>query len=152
MFLQKLLDLLILGITQNEITGSGQFLNLLWMPGPNNSRHNTWIVQSSANSHYPGRNLVILANLCEQFGQLQFITLIAACFVLARRDAADPGKRGRVWYSVVTGLLVIISDAGFVLTVKLLDGSLAGLISRLGIFVGWSWIVLLAIRLLQRKS
>jgi hypothetical protein len=85
------------------------------------------------------------------FGQLQFISLIAACFVLARRDAADPARRGWAWYSVATGLLVAVSDVVFVLTVKLLDGGPAGLISRIGIVVGWSWIALLAIRLMSKK-
>lgn len=83
------------------------------------------------------------------FGQLQFISLIAASFVMARRDAADPTERGWGWYSVATGLLVAVSDVVFVATVKLLDGGPgpAGLISRLGIVIGWSWIALLAIRL-----
>jgi Protein of unknown function (DUF998) len=85
------------------------------------------------------------------FGQLLFISLIAACFVLARRDAADPAERGWAWYSVATGLLVAVSDVVFVLTAKLLDGGPAGLISRIGIIVGWSWIALLAIRLMSKK-
>ncbi len=85
------------------------------------------------------------------FGQLQFISLIAACFVLARRDAADPAERGWAWYSVATGLLVAVSDVVFVLTAKLLDGGPAGLISRIGIIVGWSWIALLAIHLMSKK-
>src|SRR5215831_12366600 len=42
-----------------------------------------------------------------------FSSLSAACFVLARRDAADPAARGWAWYSVATGLLVVVL---FVLT------------------------------------
>lgn len=71
--------------------------------------------------------------------------------MLARLDALDPSERGWAWYSVTTGLLVAASDFGFVLTVKLLDGGPAGLISRIGIVVGWSWIALLAIRLMSKK-
>ena len=93
----------------------------------------------------------IAGTLHDLFAQLQFISLIAACFVLARRAAANPAGRGWAWYSVATGLLVAGTDVVFVLTVKLLDGGPAGLISRIGIIVGWSWVVLLAIRLMRNK-
>ncbi len=86
------------------------------------------------------------------FGQLQFISLAAACFVLARRDAADPARRGWAWYSVATGLLVIASDIAFVLTYKLLDGGPVGLIARIGIIVSGCWVALLAIHLLGKRS
>lgn len=85
------------------------------------------------------------------FGQLQFISLIAACFVLARRDAADPASRGWTWYSVATGLLIAASDVAFVLAFKLWDGGPVGLIERIGIIGGGSWIALLAIRLMSNK-
>src|SRR5215831_15560951 len=45
----------------------------------------------------------VYGTLHNLFGQLQFISLIAACFVLARRDAADQASRGWVWYSLATG-------------------------------------------------
>ena len=38
-----------------------------------------------------------LHNLLSLFA---FASLIAACFVLARRDAADPAEHGWAWYSV----------------------------------------------------
>jgi hypothetical protein len=78
-----------------------------------------------------------------------FISLSAACFVLARRDTADQASRGWVWYSVATGLLVVVF---FVLTgvVTALNGP-AGLTQRICILVGWSWIALLAIRLMSRS-
>lgn len=85
------------------------------------------------------------------FGQLQFSSLTAACFVLARRDAADPGGRGWARYSVATGLLVAASDVTFVLADSLWDGAPVGLVERIGIFGGGSWIALLAIRLLSRR-
>lgn len=87
--------------------------------------------------------------LHDLFGQLQFISLSAACFVLARRAAADPARRGWVWYSVATGLLVVASDVFFFLTYEL--GGPAGLIERIGIIGGCSWIALLAVRLLSKK-
>ena len=88
----------------------------------------------------------ILHNL---FGQLQFISLSAACFVLARRDAADPARHGWAWHSVATGLLVAASDVVFVLIFEL--GEPAGLIERIGIIGGGSWIILLAIRLMSKQ-
>jgi uncharacterized protein DUF998 len=93
----------------------------------------------------------VYGTLHDLFGQLQFISLIAACFVLARRDAADPARRGWIWYSVATGLLIAASDVAFVLAFKLWDGGPAGLIERIGIIGGGSWIALLAIRLMSNK-
>ena len=93
----------------------------------------------------------VYGTLHNLFGQLQFISLIAACFVLARRDAADPARRGWVWYSLATGLLIAASDVAFVLTFKLWDGGPVGLIERIGIIGGCSWIALLAIRLMSRS-
>ncbi|MFD6353684.1 DUF998 domain-containing protein [Nocardia tengchongensis] len=80
-------------------------------------------------------------------GPVQFFSLVAACFVLARRDAAIE----RHWwsrYSLATGLLVTISYVAFVLTAKLSDGGPAGLIERSGIIASGIWIALLAIRLI----
>jgi hypothetical membrane protein len=79
-----------------------------------------------------------------------FIALPTACFVLARRDAADPAARGWAWYSVATGLLVVVF---IVLTavVTALNGP-AGLTQRIFLIVGWSWIALQAIRLLRRSG
>ena len=91
----------------------------------------------------------VYGTLHNLFGQLQFISLSAACFVLARRDAADPARRGWVWYSLATGLLIAASDVAFVLTFKLWDGGPVGLIERIGIIGGGTWIALLAIRLMS---
>ncbi|HET8841281.1 MAG TPA: DUF998 domain-containing protein [Ktedonobacteraceae bacterium] len=85
-------------------------------------------------------------------GQLQFISLAAACFVLARCDAAGPARRGWAWYSVVTGLLVVASDIVFVLTFKLLDGGPVGLIARIGIIASGCWVALLSIRLMRKQG
>jgi hypothetical membrane protein len=78
-----------------------------------------------------------------------FISLPAACFVLARRDAADSAAHGWVWYSVATGLLVVVFVVlTFVATA--LNGP-AGLTQRIFLMVGWSWIAVLAIRLMSRS-
>ena len=82
-------------------------------------------------------------------GQTQFISLTAACFVLSQRDAADPSRRGWTRYSLITGLLLAVSDVVFVFTFKM--GGPAGLVERTGIVVGSLWIALLAIRLLTKK-
>jgi hypothetical protein len=82
-------------------------------------------------------------------GLLAFASLTAACFVLARRDAADPAGRGWAWYSVATGLLIAVL---FVLTsVVVVQGGPAGLVQRMCIVVGWSWIAVLAIRLMSTR-
>ncbi|WP_220191770.1 DUF998 domain-containing protein [Ktedonospora formicarum] len=76
------------------------------------------------------------------FGLLQFTSLIAACFVLARRDA-ELERRSWSWYSVATGLLVAASYVAFVLTAKLLDGgqqdSLNGLALLAAAFGSLCW-------------
>jgi hypothetical membrane protein len=83
------------------------------------------------------------------FSLLAFISLPAACFVLARRDAANPAERGWAWYSVATGLLDIIF---VVLTfVAIALNGPAGLTQRIFLIIGWSWIALQAIRLMSRS-
>lgn len=85
-------------------------------------------------------------------GQLQFLSVIAACFVLARRDAADAAERGWARYSAATGLLVAISYVGFILIGTTWDGGPLGLIERIGIFAGGSWVTLLVIRFMSNRS
>jgi uncharacterized protein DUF998 len=87
--------------------------------------------------------------LHDVFSQLLFISVIAACFVLAGRD---PAKRGWVCYSRVTGWLVAVVDVVSVLTAALVENGPAGLISRIGNVVGWTWIAVLAIRLLRERA
>ncbi len=80
-----------------------------------------------------------------------FIALLAACFVLARRFAGDPAWRGWAFYSIATGILVVVF---FILTdvVEFLNpNGPAGLVQRITIIIGWGWVALLAIRLLSKK-
>ncbi|WP_162140656.1 DUF998 domain-containing protein [Nocardia cyriacigeorgica] len=80
-------------------------------------------------------------------GLVQFTSLPAACFVLARRGQL--GNRGWHWYSVATGLLVPISYVVFVLIAKLAEGGPAGLVERIGIVLAGMWVVMLALRLMR---
>ncbi len=80
-----------------------------------------------------------------------FIALPAACFVVARRFAGDPAWRGWAFYSIATGILVIVF---FILTdvVEFLNpNGPAGLVQRLTIIIGWGWIAVLAFGLLSKK-
>ncbi|MBF6316366.1 DUF998 domain-containing protein [Nocardia cyriacigeorgica] len=83
-------------------------------------------------------------------GLVQFTSLPAACFVLARRT--ELGGRGWYRYSVATGLLVPISYVVFALIAKLAEGGPAGLIERIGIFAGGIWVVVLATRLMRKPG
>lgn len=81
-----------------------------------------------------------------------FASLIAACFVLARRFTGDPAWRGWRFYSIATGIVVLVF---FVLTDVAATpdpGAPAGLLQRISIISGWGWIALLAIQLLRKKA
>ncbi|WP_280236450.1 DUF998 domain-containing protein [Nocardia cyriacigeorgica] len=84
-------------------------------------------------------------------GLVQFTSMTAVCFVLARRG--EPlASRGWYRYSVATGLLVPTTYIVFALIAKLVDGGPAGLIERLGIVASGIWIVVLAIRLMRSPA
>jgi hypothetical membrane protein len=86
---------------------------------------------------------------------ITFGSLTIACFVMARRFAGDPNWKGWALYSLVTGILVVVSFIAAT-AVSALDesgvfpGSPTGLLQRIGIIAGWGWIALLAIRLLSQ--
>src|SRR5207248_260067 len=86
------------------------------------------------------------------------VVLPAACFVLARRFAADPQNRRWATYSWMTGaLLLVISIAGTI-TLPFAEQAgfpvLGGLFQRVLIFIGWAWLSLTALRLFlqERKA
>jgi hypothetical protein len=86
-----------------------------------------------------------------------FSSLIAASVVLARRFARDPNWKGWTSYSLVTGLLVAVFLLASAVTAALeeqglLSGAPVGLLQRLSIIIGWSWIALLAFRLLDKRK
>ncbi len=79
-----------------------------------------------------------------------FVALPAACFVLARRFAGDPAWRGWAAYSITTGILVVVFLVAQDLVVSLNPNAPAGLLQRLSIIIGWSWVAFLAFRLMGR--
>ena len=82
-------------------------------------------------------------------GLAAFLTLSAACFVMARYFAPDPRRRAWAAYSLLSGLLAlgsfVASNAAAVLDER---GSWpdapAGLFQRIGIVAGWAWVAALA--------
>jgi hypothetical membrane protein len=124
---------ILLGIVGLAMIGAGIFVTDPGLGYPYEASTITLTVHGTIHS---------LISLCA------FIALPAACFVLARRDAADPAARGWAWYSVATGLLVVVL---FVLTAVVTAlGGPGGLAQRIFLIVGWSWIAVQAIRLLRK--
>lgn len=87
--------------------------------------------------------------LHDLFSLLVFVPLLIACFVFTRFFIAI-GSPGWAIYSAVTGALF---GTGFVLFARGFAGnrtlaSLAGLLQRLTIATGWTWLALIAIHLL----
>ncbi len=78
-----------------------------------------------------------------------FVSLTAACFVFARRFAAQPGGRGWVAYSFVSGLAVpTFFVAAAVAWSRNTAVNFGGVFQRLSIAAGWVWVALLAIRII----
>jgi hypothetical membrane protein len=91
--------------------------------------------------------------LHDLFSALTFLGLPAAAFVFARRFAGW-GQRGWAIYSAVTGLAFA---TGFVLTSVGFSQApgwveVAGLMQRITITVGWTWLTLLAVHLLDTPA
>lgn len=89
-------------------------------------------------------------------GLVAFTTLAAACFVLARRFAGDAQWHGWALYSSLTGAVVLISLISSNVTATLdMNGAWpsapTGLVQRIGIIAGWTWIALLAAHLLRNR-
>jgi hypothetical membrane protein len=84
---------------------------------------------------------------------IAFGSLSAAIFVLARRFASDPAWRRWSLYSLVIGILCVGCFITSLVVAELdmngvLPNAPAGLLERIVIILGWSWIALLAARLL----
>jgi hypothetical membrane protein len=89
-------------------------------------------------------------------GLVAFTSLAAACFVLSRRFAGDPQWHGWALYAVVTGVVValsfVASNAFAVLDMSgVWPNAPTGLVQRIGIIAGWSWVSLLALRLMRQE-
>lgn len=106
----------------------------------------------------PGTPNLLLNNtthgaLHDQFSLLGFLALTAACFVFASYFAA---RRQRSWtiYCILTGILfpigIFLASAAFAQTENLV--AFGGLIQRVTVTLGWTWLTLLAIHLLKAAS
>jgi hypothetical membrane protein len=90
-------------------------------------------------------------------GLAVFLLLPIAAFVTAARFRTDPRERGWVRYSVLTGLVVL---AMFVAStvVSVLDeqgiwsNAPTGLLQRISIITGWTWIAAFGFRLWRRAA
>jgi hypothetical protein len=79
-------------------------------------------------------------------GFMVFGPLTAACFVFARRFAAQPGRRGWAAYSLLTGLAIPAFIAGaFNAWSSGMSANFGGVFQRMAIAAGWMWISLLAL-------
>jgi hypothetical membrane protein len=82
-------------------------------------------------------------------GVVVFVAVPLACLGLARRFAARPAQRGWAGYCLATGVAGLVLFGWFGVAWEA-DHELAGLIQRLTIVVGWSWLPVVALRLLMR--
>jgi len=87
-------------------------------------------------------------------GLFDFTMPAVAAFVLARRFAGDPAWRGWTTFSIATGVLMPVLFVAFT-TTSVLDETGAwpnaptGLLQRIAIVIGWSWIALMALHILR---
>src|SRR5215469_13856981 len=86
------------------------------------------------------------------------VVLPAACFVLARRFAADPQNRHWATYSWITGALILVISIVSTIALPIAENAgfpvVDGLIQRVVIIMGWVWLALTALRLFlqERKA
>src|SRR5260370_2994216 len=88
---------------------------------------------------------VLLHFIC---GGLGFLALIAACFVLARRFAAQ-GLRGWAAYSVATGVIFFAAFVG-IATGSGQAWSVIGF--WIGVVFAWAWVSAMATRLMTEQA
>lgn len=108
---------------------------------------------------YPSSAPLVLAqytthgHLHDTFSLLLFAGLPAVCFVFCRRFATL-GERGWAVYSLLAGLAMlatfVLAAIGFDQNPSLVN--FAGVFQRLSIIIGFTWIALLAFRLISKKS
>lgn len=77
-------------------------------------------------------------------GLAVFLSLPAAALVLAWRFRAPPGERAWAIYSAATGLAVLALFACFAVAWEQ-ESSMAGVVQRATILVGWTWVSLLSL-------
>jgi Protein of unknown function (DUF998) len=89
-------------------------------------------------------------------GALLFnVVLPAACFVLARRFAADPQNRRWARYSWMTGALILLLSLSSTIGMPFAENAgfpvVDGLIQRVLISMGWVWVALTALQLWRQE-
>jgi len=89
-------------------------------------------------------------------GLATFALLTAACWAMTWRFTGESAP-GWTIYSLLTGLLIVSCFiASNVLSVRDAAGAMpnapTGLVQRIAIVGGWSWVALLAVRQLSRQS
>jgi hypothetical protein len=88
--------------------------------------------------------------LHDQFSLAGFLALTIACFVFCYRFASR-GERRWAFYSAITGFLfpagIVLASMAFSQNVELV--AFGGLIQRVTITLGWTWITLLAAHVLR---
>jgi hypothetical membrane protein len=90
-------------------------------------------------------------------GLAVFLQLPVATFVTAARFRSDPVQRGLVRYSVLTGVIVLVvfvaSTVVSVLDEKgIWSNAPTGLLQRVSIITGWTWVAIFAFRLWRRPA
>ncbi len=84
------------------------------------------------------------------FSLLVFGSLVAACFVLARRFAGDPAWHRWVFYSIATGIVVAVFFIAADMVASPDPSAPSGFFQRISIIVGWGWAALLAFQLMRK--
>lgn len=79
-------------------------------------------------------------------GAIGFLSLIAGCFVFARRFA-NAGERNWAIYSVATGIIFFIGFAG-IASGSGASWSVIGL--WIGVIVAWAWITIVSVRFINQ--
>ena len=90
-------------------------------------------------------------------GLAVFLLMAVAAFAAAARFRSDPLQRGWVRYSVLTGLIVLVMFvASTVVSVLdeqgILSNAPTGLLQRISIITGWTWMAIFAFRLWRRPA
>ncbi len=86
-----------------------------------------------------------------------FISLMAACFVFARRYFAQPGAKNWARYSLFTGIFEVTFFIGSTIVGAMDENGVihnapTGVLQRISIATGWIWLSLVALRELRALS
>ena len=83
------------------------------------------------------------------------VLLPAACFVISRRFAIDPACRRWAVYSSMAGALILLISLPATVGLPFAERAgfpvIHGLIQRILLFIGWLWLMLLALRLYRQQ-